>query len=368
MKVVFTQMSSYWFLLALLSVYCVEGNASDAPKARMDGTVELSTSSFDAFVGHNRAALVQFHTPWCRRCEHFALEYARVGNAAKNSDKVVVATLNAEQFPEIAERFSVSGYPTYLFFSSGSLDPEPIEQPADAVTLTKILNDKVHGCDLKLSQEQSYVKELDPSTFYSVALNPSKHVFVEFYATWCERCARIAPNYERLGLTYVNEPDVVIARIECTESASKDIGHKYGMQGFPYFVWFPKDNKKGTPYHSTLHISGLVQFVNNGAGIRRQVGGDLDIAEGTTHELRQLALKYMKADDEARKDILDVVKKDPDRRAQSYAKIMERIEKDGEGYVDKENSRLKRMLGGKSLNMETVDEFQKKINVLTCFK
>lgn len=62
--------------------------------------------------------------------------------------------------------------------------------------------------------------ELTRPTFDSVALDPSKHVLVEFYAPWCGHCKKLAPLYEKVGDIFAAENDVVIAKVQYNYSSS----------------------------------------------------------------------------------------------------------------------------------------------------
>ena len=49
--------------------------------------------------------------------------------------------------------------------------------------------------------------ELSEDSF-EAALDPNKHVLVEFYAPWCGHCKKLAPDYERVASAFQAEADV----------------------------------------------------------------------------------------------------------------------------------------------------------------
>ena len=60
-------------------------------------------------------------------------------------------------------------------------------------------------------------------------------VVVDFFATWCGPCKKIAPAFEKLAEVY---PTIVFLKVDVDESA--ELVDKYGIQAMPTFL-FMKD-------------------------------------------------------------------------------------------------------------------------------
>jgi len=63
------------------------------------------------------------------------------------------------------------------------------------------------GVKRELRAPPSQVVELSEDSF-EAALDPNKHVLVEFYAPWCGHCKKLAPDYERVASAFQAEADV----------------------------------------------------------------------------------------------------------------------------------------------------------------
>ncbi|XP_072010418.1 thioredoxin-like isoform X3 [Engystomops pustulosus] len=65
-----------------------------------------------------------------------------------------------------------------------------------------------------------------------------KLIVVDFTATWCGPCQRIAPFYESLASKY---PGVVLYKVDVDEAS--DIAAEYGIRAMPTFHFYKDGNK-----------------------------------------------------------------------------------------------------------------------------
>ena len=78
----------------------------------------------------------------------------------------------------------------------------------------------------------------------SKLLKSDEYVLVDFYATWCGPCKKIAPELDKLEPKYKQVTFVKVNVEECPETAAK-----YKIEAMPTFLFF----KKG---HQTQMIRG----------------------------------------------------------------------------------------------------------------
>ena len=106
------------------------------------------------------------------------------------------------------------------------------------------------------------VVKLTPDNFDSIVKDPSKTVFVKFFAPWCGHCQRMAPTWEDLS-TQVGS-DVVVAELDC--DAHRDLGQTYGIRGFPTIKLFKKgEDKEPVAYQGARDIKAFKTFLENNA-------------------------------------------------------------------------------------------------------
>lgn len=60
---------------------------------------------------------------------------------------------------------------------------------------------------------------------------PSGMVVLDFFATWCGPCKRIAPAYEALAAEF---PSIVFMKVDVDEAT--DLAEKFGVNAMPTFV------------------------------------------------------------------------------------------------------------------------------------
>ncbi|ORC87624.1 putative protein disulfide isomerase [Trypanosoma theileri] len=364
-------------LLLLLFFLLASVATAEDPGAAMDGVLDLTSANFEAHVGKSAPALVEFYAPWCGHCKNMAPEYARLGQAVKAAgatERVVVAKVDATQQRDLATRFNVGGYPTLLFFAAGSTTPESYSGSRSAESFVSFLNGKVSGLNLALPREHSYARELDQSNFDAVAMDPSKHAFVMFYAPWCGHCKNLHPIYERLATVFKDEPDLVIAKLNADDSDNAAVRYRYKVDGFPTLVFLPKGKKQEPMYYNEERdLESLVTYINENTGKDRLSSGELNKSFGVYLDISALLRDMIsgKKSEEEKKKLFEQVKEKANEltgeSAKQYHRINEKVLESGEEFVDKELARLQRILQG-SVSAAKRDAMTIRANILRSIK
>ncbi|XP_061882586.1 protein disulfide-isomerase A2 [Entelurus aequoreus] len=125
--------------------------------------------------------------------------------------------------------------------------------------------------DIPEDWDKEPVKVLVGKNFDSVALDPTKNVFVEFYAPWCGHCKQLTPIWEQLAENYAERDDIVIAKIDATVNELESIK----VTGFPTLKYYPAGGKDVVDYVGKRDLETLSKFLDNG-GVLPEEDDDTD--------------------------------------------------------------------------------------------
>jgi thiol-disulfide isomerase/thioredoxin len=107
---------------------------------------------------------------------------------------------------------------------------------------TAILSTLIIACYSNETSETELA--LDLASFDSLVIDAAtqklyspKPWFIKFYAPWCSHCKKLAPVWTEFHQDYKDK--VNVAKVDCTDEASKPLCKKYEIQGYPTLIFFP---------------------------------------------------------------------------------------------------------------------------------
>ena len=81
--------------------------------------VLLNDDNFESFLSKDKPILVDFWAEWCGPCKMLNPVIEELSNDF--ADRVIIAKVNVDESPGIAQKYSVRSIPSLLFFSKGAV-------------------------------------------------------------------------------------------------------------------------------------------------------------------------------------------------------------------------------------------------------
>ena len=91
--------------------------ATDSAKPASVEPRHLTDVEFDEVLQGGQPVVVDFWAEWCGPCHMIAPAVSAL--AAEYSGRLLVAKVNADEYPEIIARYGIMGIPTLIFFKGG---------------------------------------------------------------------------------------------------------------------------------------------------------------------------------------------------------------------------------------------------------
>jgi thioredoxin 1 len=92
---------------------------------------ELNESNFDENIKEG-IAIVDYWAPWCGPCKAMA---PLIDKIATNNPDILVAKVDIDQSPHLAQKYNVLSIPTIIFYKNGN----PVHQTVGVVSEKAIL-------------------------------------------------------------------------------------------------------------------------------------------------------------------------------------------------------------------------------------
>ncbi|KAG6866478.1 hypothetical protein C0991_003996 [Blastosporella zonata] len=101
-------------------------------------------------------------------------------------------------------------------------------------------------------------------SFDDVVFDDSKDVFVEFYASWCGHCKRLAPIWENLAENYGPSTGLLIAKMEAQEN-DLPASVPFRISGFPTLKFKQAGSREFIDYEGDRSLESLTAFIEEHA-------------------------------------------------------------------------------------------------------
>jgi len=196
--------------------------------------------------------------------------------AKKYKSKVNFVWIDAIKFGDHAKALNLveSKWPSFVIQDLGKQLKYPYDQSKDVTTeaISELLETFTSG-KLEPSLKSQAIPETQDEPVYTlvgknfedVVFDDSKDVFVEFYATWCGHCKRLAPIWTQLGEKYAPIKDkLMIAKLDVPEN-DLPASLPFRVQGFPTLKFKPAGGREFIDYEGDRSLENLVAFIEANA-------------------------------------------------------------------------------------------------------
>ena len=181
-------------------------------------------------------------------------------------------------------------------------------------------------------------------------------------------CKSLAPTWETVATDFINEPSVLVAKVDAEAENSKATAKEQGVSSYPTIKYFPKGSTTAEPYEGGRSEEALVAFLNDKAGTHRMVGGGLDTKAGTVDALDAVLSKITAGGSLATvsEEASKLAQGMKDKYAEYYVKVLGKMNT-SQDYARKELTRLQSLLKKGGLAPTKVDDLTSRSNILRRF-
>ena len=195
----------------------------------------------------------------------------------------------------------------------------------------------------------------------------------------CGHCNKLTPQYKATCAAFANEPHVTLAMLDGTDASA--LRERFEVSGYPRLLMFPEvaagETKQHKVYEGPRKHRDITAFVNEHAGTSRLVNGTLGSDAALIPALDAI-VTTAKTYDEEFLQILDTAiagieqasgytKQEQQNSYKLYRQYAKKTVTKGESFPQQEAQRLSRLMANPTTSPIKVEEFQKKLNVVTKF-
>ena len=323
-----------------------------------------------------------FHYKTCGHCQTIEPEYQEAAAILTESDDVVLAWLDTEDYPDIPARYDVTGAPVFKWFAKGTTEAEKFYyvhyNGRMGNTLLRMIGERVTGFTKQLPPEKQYVTKIKGNDFESTVKDASKKVVLCYlYPSWSES-DNVKLAMKRVGSAFDGEDSVGLVKMAIETVVERDITETYNFRNYPGFLAFWDGGSKWEEYKGDQDVISIVNYLNSKAGTHREyLGPGVHRPSGIVNKMAHFAESYGSGSNS--KEVTPDLVKEAEavvttlqgsdvENAKHYVKILKRMLDGGSGYVETELKRLESLLSKSSITPQKKTLFLQRKEILETFR
>ncbi|EFN50563.1 hypothetical protein CHLNCDRAFT_55742 [Chlorella variabilis] len=105
------------------------------------GVKHLTDADFAEQTGDGKVYFIKFFAPWCGHCKRLAPTWDQLADSFKDSEQVVIASVDCTEQKDVCTAAEIRGYPTLKVFHSGA-EVDSYRGTRDLSALKSYITDK----------------------------------------------------------------------------------------------------------------------------------------------------------------------------------------------------------------------------------
>ena len=237
-----------------------EKSLADAKiKAANTRKIEFSNLTFEEAIAkakaENKLVFIDAYTPWCRPCKQMELHVFSLNKVADyfNQNFICVKYDFHKDRPDLAKRFAVRGYPSYIFVNG---DTAAANVAGGYMEADKIIAEGEKA--LRNAQGMTFT-EGSWADILKKAQEENKMIFMDCYTTWCGPCKMIARTVfkDPAVAAYMNE-NFINVKVDMEKGEGIELKDKMEVKAFPTLLFI---SAKGEVEHRIVGAVKSPKFI-----------------------------------------------------------------------------------------------------------